>query len=45
MQKLKSLLSFIFDNRRIIGLIVGSSLTLAGFPEHGDFLAKIGEIE
>lgn len=43
MDKLKEVAKFIFANRRTIGLIIGSSLTLMGLPEYGDFVAQLGE--
>lgn len=35
---------FIIDNRRIIGVIVGSTLTLIGYADFGNIATKVGEI-
>lgn len=34
---------YVFENRRVIGLLIGSALTLAGMPEYGVFATKVGE--
>lgn len=44
MQKFANAIKFLMDNRRMIGLIVGSGLTLAGLPDYGEFITKVGEI-
>lgn len=43
MNKLSKVIQYIFENRRVIGLIIGSTLTLAGLPEYGSFVTKVGE--
>lgn len=43
MEKLAKVVKFVFDNRRTIGLIIGGTLTLAGLPEYGIFVTKVGE--
>lgn len=43
MEKLAKVAKYVFVNRRIIGLIVGSTLTLAGLPDVGDFVTRLGE--
>lgn len=43
MEKLKRTANYVFINRRIIGIIVGSLLTLAGFQDEGLFVQKLGE--
>lgn len=42
--KIQKLVSFVIKNRRIIGVIVGSTLTLFGLPDLGDIATKVGEI-
>lgn len=32
MKNFKAIIAFVFNNRRVIGTIVGLSLTLAGYP-------------
>lgn len=44
MKTMVKVVNYIFNNRRIIGLLVGGSLTLAGFPEVGDYVTKVGGI-
>lgn len=43
MKTLAKVAKYIFTNRRVIGLIVGSTLTLAGLPELGGFVTNIGD--
>lgn len=43
MIKINKIIKFVFDNRRVIGLIVGGTLTLVGLPEYGEFVIKVGE--
>lgn len=42
MRKYK-VLKFIIDNRRPIGLLIGSILTVAGYPDFAPFFQQIGE--
>lgn len=43
MKILAKVAKYVFKNRRVIGLLVGSALTLAGMPEYGNFVTKVGE--
>lgn len=43
MNKLSKVIQYIFENRRVVGLIIGGTLTLAGLPEYGNFVTKVGE--
>lgn len=43
MEILAKVAKYVFTNRRVIGLIVGSTLTLAGLPDVGDFITRLGE--
>lgn len=44
MDKLAKVVKYVFENRRIIGLLIGSTLTLAGLPEYGAYAVKIGDV-
>lgn len=44
MVKFVKVVKFVMDNRRTIGLIIGGTLTLAGFPEYGQFATNVGEM-
>ena len=44
MKKFRNVLSFIIKNRRVIGVIVGSMFTLAGFPDGGEYIEKVGAL-
>lgn len=35
---------FVIKNRRMIGVIVGAALTLAGLPEEGEYVKKVGAL-
>lgn len=43
MEKCKVVAKYLFTNRRIIGVIVGSLLTLAGYHDEGRFVQNLGE--
>lgn len=45
MEKFAKVVTFVFKNRRMIGLLIGSTLTICGFPEYGTFATKVGAIE
>lgn len=42
METLAKVVKYVFENRRVIGLIVGSTLTLAGLPDVGNFVTNVG---
>lgn len=42
MKVFKKVLEFVFVNRRSIGLLLGSVLTISGLPEYGEYVAKAG---
>lgn len=44
MKYVSKVLSFIYINRRPIGLLVGSILTILGYTEQGEYLQKVGEV-
>lgn len=44
MKILTQVAKYVFKNRRLIGLIVGSTLTLAGLPDAGEYSIKLGEL-
>lgn len=41
---LRKVLSFVFQNRRLIGSIIGSGLILAGYPNEGTKLNEVSEL-
>ena len=43
MRKFKEIASFVFNNRRVLGSIIGSTLVLFGFVEEGNFVQRVGE--
>lgn len=43
MEKCKVVVKYLFTNRRIIGVIVGSLLALAGYHDEGNFVQSLGE--
>lgn len=43
MEKVSKMVKYVFINRRIIGIIVGSVLTLAGYQDEGRFIQNLGE--
>lgn len=44
MDKVIKICKFIVANRRTIGVIVGSTLSLFGYAEFGTFATKVGEV-
>lgn len=44
MKVLTKVLRFVINNRRVIGVIVGATLTLAGFSEEGEYIGKVGAL-
>lgn len=44
MKVLTKVLRFVINNRRVIGVIVGATLTLAGFSEEGKYIEKVGAL-
>lgn len=42
--KIAKIFKFIFDNRRMIGLIIGGTLTIAGYPEAGSYVTNVGAV-
>lgn len=44
MDKLIKTCNFIIANRRIIGVIIGSTLSLFGYAELGTIATKVGEV-
>lgn len=44
MDKVIKVCKFIVQNRRTIGVIIGSTLSLLGYTEFGAFATKVGEV-
>lgn len=43
MKDVKRFLLFVYENRRMIGTVVGSTLVLCGYVEQGKFVIHAGE--
>lgn len=44
MKVLTIVFRFVMNNRRVIGVIVGATLTLAGFTEEGEYIERVGAL-
>lgn len=44
MKFIKHALSYLIANRRVLGVIVGASLSLLGYVEEGKFVEQVGAI-
>ncbi len=44
MKALINVFRFVIKNRRVIGVIVGATLTLAGYLEEGKYIEKVGAL-
>lgn len=43
MEGIKKFLFFVYENRRMIGSVVGGTLVLCGYVEQGKFVIQAGE--
>lgn len=44
MKVIKKVTTFVYQNRRTIGMIVGGILTIAGYPEMGNYAQNVGAL-